>query len=157
MSTVSFLEIRFSLIYKKNPHRERFSQTLFRYRSQLLIITISLFHYDSHNRNLPINVTRGKNEKKKRKLFLKEKKRKKSRTIKPHRDFATHNLRTILDRASTMSHDISIFTRWFGLIRRQISKFRRKKRYIPVLNTKRQFSSSSNPARALVTIYLSPH
>lgn len=155
MSTVSFLEIRFSLIYKKNPHRERFSQTLFRYRSQLLIITISLFHYDSHNRNLPINVTRGKNEKKKRKLFLKEKKRKKSRTIKPHRDFATHNLRTILDRASTMSH-LHLHT-MVRLIRRQISKFRRKKRYIPVLNTKRQFSSSSNPARALVTIYLSPH
>lgn len=155
MSTVSFLEIRFSLIYKKNPHRERFSQTLFRYRSQLLIITISLFHYDSHNRNLPINVTRGKNEKKKRKLFLKEKKRKKSRTIKPHRDFATHNLRTILDRASTMSH-LHLHT-MVRLIRRQISKFRRKKRYIPVLNTKRQFSSSSNLARALVTIYLSPH
>lgn len=155
MSTVSFLEIRFSLIYKKNPHRERFSQTLFRYRSQLLIITISLFHYDSHNRNLPINVTRGKNEKKKRKLFLKEKKRKKSRTIKPHRDFATHNLRTILDRASTMSH-LHLHT-MVRLIRRQISKFRRKKRYIPILNTKRQFSSSSNPARALVTIYLSPH
>lgn len=155
MSTVSFLEIRFSLIYKKNPHRERFSQTLFRYRSQLLIITISLFHYDSHNRNLPINVTRGKNEKKKRKLFLKEKKRKNQGRL----NRIEISQRTICARfwTSMMSHDISIFARWFDLIRRQISKFRRKKRYIPVLNTKRQFSSSSNLARALVTIYLSPH
>lgn len=155
MSTVSFLEIRFSLIYKKNPHRERFSQTLFRYRSQLLIITISLFHYDSHNRNLPINVTRGKNEKKKRKLFLKEKKRKNQGRL----NRIEISQRTICARfwTSMMSHDISIFARWFDLIRRQISKFRRKKRYIPILNTKRQFSSSSNLARALVTIYLSPH
>lgn len=156
MSTVSFLEIRFSLIYKKNPHRERFSQTLFRYRSQLLIITISLFHYDSHNRNLPINVTREKKTRRKRENYSLKKRKEKNQGRLNRIEISQ---RTICARfwTSMMSHDISIFARWFDLIRRQISKFRRKKRYIPVLNTKRQFSSSSNLARALVTIYLSPH